>query len=226
MAPTRTKSSKQWLFQPEKSDSQSLTGKGPSKMREKLLWQKRLVLISFLVVFFSSCTYTPEETADEKLIRKAMESYRLADENGRKSGLLDVAIELEKILVEKKYLKSVSKAGYEEFYSVYVLAGSDIDIEELHSAEKLFLTLSYPSTLSRSWYILDELLKNESGESQGKSAISELHSLLGEMMLSTKFEKAHFDEYLRIIPNQDFENKDIYRVPLLVFLYSELTWGK
>jgi hypothetical protein len=135
---------------------------------------------------------------------------------------LGIAIEFENVLLQKKYLKSVSKRGYELFFSQYLSGNSSIDMERIYQIQPLFITLTYPSTLSRSWYIFDEIIRKSNSEFQNKSTLVELHSILGEILQEFDFKQDNFEKYLRTLSDQDFEEKEIYRIPLLIFFYNYL----
>jgi len=179
------------------------------------------MLMLFILCFCSSKTELNDE---EKLIYDAMKDYQLIGEDGKVASLIDLTSEFEKILIERKFLDSVSKESYTEFYLKYVVGDYYIDMKEIYKKNKIFISMTYPSNLSRGWYIFDEVLRLQNGNELEQSTISKLHPVLEQMLLSSVLEPDLFKEYLEAVNDSDFEKKNIYRVPLLVLIYDSLEW--
>lgn len=158
------------------------------------------------------------------MIYDAMASFKIVADDGQESNLLAVATEFEKVLLEKKYLKSVSKQSYQVFFSRYVLGNSTIDMTLFYQVYPLFINLTYPSILSRSWYIFDEISKKEISDPRTRLTLEKLSAVMGEMLLDFDFTQDHFNRYLNAVSDEDFEEKEIYRVPILILLYNQLEW--
>lgn len=184
----------------------------------------RKILITALLILISGCSRNQGLNSVEKIILDAMESFRLVGEGGQQASLMDVATEFEKVLLDKKYLKSVSKQSYQVFFSRYVLGNSTIDLKLVYQGYPLFINLTYPSTLSRSWYIFDEILKKEICDPKTRLTLEKLNSVMGEMLQDFDFTQDHFNRYLNSVSDKDFEIKEIYRVPILILLYNQLEW--
>ncbi|EON78066.1 hypothetical protein ADIS_1263 [Lunatimonas lonarensis] len=153
-----------------------------------------------------------------------MKDYQLIGEDGKVASLIDLTSEFEEILIEKKFLDSVSKESYTEFYLKYVVGDYYIDMKEIYKKNNIFISMTYPSNLSRGWYIFDEVLRLQNGDELEHFTISKLHPVLERMLLSSVIEPDLFKEYLEAVNDSDFEKKNIYRVPLLVLIYDSLEW--
>jgi hypothetical protein len=184
----------------------------------------RTMFIAVVFIIISGCSQNRGLTADEKMIYDAMASFRIVADDGQESNLLAVATEFEKVLLGKKYLTSVSKQSYQMFFSRYVLGNSTIDLTLVYQGYPLFINLTYPSTLSRSWYIFDEILKKEISDPKTRLTLEKLNSVMAEMLQDFDFTQDHFNRYLNSVSDKDFEKKEIYRVPILILLYNQLAW--
>ncbi|QDH80572.1 hypothetical protein FKX85_16595 [Echinicola soli] len=179
-------------------------------------------IIILIIFIFSFCSQQKGLSEEERLIYNSMNVNQVYGEDGRTTSLLDIATGFEEKLIERKYLKSISKNDYKEFYYKYIVGDSIIDMKSIYKTNNMFITMVYPSTLSRSWYIFDETIKRNKDHITEESTIYGIFTVLGDMFYEDSFRKDLLERYLDSLSEQEFKNKSIYRVPLLVFLYADL----
>lgn len=163
-----------------------------------------------------------EWSKEERFILKSYQQYKLEIDNGGWRSLLDVAMELEKELIESKYLNSISKEDYMFFFKQYVCGDSPVNIVEIDKLNLFFSSLNYASTQARSWYIFDNAINETKNKNNENSSVFRIHTILEELFYRLRIGEIMFQKYLNTLTDEEFEKKEIYRVPILVFLYAEL----
>ncbi|WP_339881302.1 hypothetical protein [uncultured Algoriphagus sp.] len=158
----------------------------------------------------------------EEFILHSMEVYSIQSENNESISLLDIAIDFEGFLLENNYLKSTSKENYKGFYDKYLLGGTKLNMAKLYKDNNAYFSLSYPSNQARSWFIYNEAVNKFNNDLSDTPFLIDVVKLLDDFKYRDFMGKDLYNKYIDCIPDKDFSEKDIYRVPILIHLFGEL----
>lgn len=161
----------------------------------------------------------------ENEIKETYSTFHSYSENDDPVDAVDLYAKIELYYLYSGMLHGRSKKDYMEFFREYIQKDTIIDLSCLHSSNLKIEMLTSPSNLSNNFYAFEKSFKKNEKLIPLESSLSRAYQPLMKMKsnFDLVFDEEHVSNYLDAIADSDFQNKIIYRIPIIAFSHLLLS---
>ena len=128
---------------------------------------------------------------------------------------------VENFYLSSRALRSKSKADYDRFINQYLLGKSVLNLTELKKEHNAVELLLYPSNFMKTIDVFSTTTEELGDKPEGKQ-IKALTDILSDYERSGFEDHTLLLKYLKMVPEEQFVEEDLYRLPLIAFTFAEV----
>ena len=188
-------------------------------------WPRRAVPVILATCLFLAISCSKKSIDDpivqveNMIIELYNESlFDWSSEKTSKLSTVELYMKIEEYYLSHEILESTDEMGYRSLYKNYIKRDSVLDLYSLYEKYPAIASLESPSNYTLNFIVFEQALEAYNGQIPDNSSLFKAAMAISDMYSTDfNFEKEGdlFNNYLSSIDNQDFENKIVYRIPII-----------
>lgn len=164
-------------------------------------------------------------TEVENEIKETYSIFRSYRESNEPVDAIELYAKIELYYLFTGLLQGRSKSDYMEFFREYIQKDTIVDLSCLYHGNMKIEMLISPSNLSNNFYAFEKGFKKNKELVPLESSLAKAYQPLMKMKSNFDiiFDEEHVSNYLDVIAESDFEDKMIYRMPIIAFSHLLLS---